>query len=225
MATIRKRGKGYQIDYKDPNGKRVRKSFKKKKDAEAELGKRVSLIAEGRYLDKKKECTTTLGKLTDKYAENYENQSSFINAKAAYIKNFKEYFGEDTLLDNIRYIQLTGYRNHLRQKLTKHGTVRKDASVNREMSCLHHIFSMALEWELTEINPFCNKRFLMLKENNMRLRFLAEEEIPKMLENSKGHLRDIVETAIHTGMRRGRMQKLKISTFTICGTPLQASYF
>lgn len=51
MATIRKRGKGYQIDYFDPTGKRVRKSFKKKKDAEAELGKRVSLIAEGRYLD------------------------------------------------------------------------------------------------------------------------------------------------------------------------------
>lgn len=42
MATIRKRGKGYQIDYFDPAGKRVRKSFKKKKEAEAELGKRVA---------------------------------------------------------------------------------------------------------------------------------------------------------------------------------------
>ncbi len=48
MATIRKRGKTYQIDHFDPNGKRVRKSFKKKKDAVAELGKRVSVIAEGR---------------------------------------------------------------------------------------------------------------------------------------------------------------------------------
>jgi len=49
MSTIRKRGKGYQIDYFDPDGKRIRKSFKKKKDAEAELGKRVSLIAEERF--------------------------------------------------------------------------------------------------------------------------------------------------------------------------------
>jgi integrase len=40
-----------QIDYFYPDGKRVRKSFKKRKDAEAEPGKRVSLIAEGRYLD------------------------------------------------------------------------------------------------------------------------------------------------------------------------------
>ena len=60
MAGVRKRGKGWQIDYFDPHGKRVRKSFKKKKDAEAELGKRVSLIAERRYLDVKKEYKTTL---------------------------------------------------------------------------------------------------------------------------------------------------------------------
>ena len=75
MATIRKRGKGYQIDYFDPTGKRVRKSFKKKKDAEAELGKRVSLIAEKRYLDVKKEYTTTFKELAEKYEENFGNQS------------------------------------------------------------------------------------------------------------------------------------------------------
>ena len=39
MARIRKRGNSYQIDYFDPSGKRIRKSFSKKKDAEAELGK------------------------------------------------------------------------------------------------------------------------------------------------------------------------------------------
>jgi len=49
MAKVRKRGNSYQIDYFDPNGKRVRQSFSKKKDAEAELGKRVSLsrVAQG----------------------------------------------------------------------------------------------------------------------------------------------------------------------------------
>lgn len=65
MATIRKRegkkGISWQIDYFDPNGQRVRQSFKKKKHAEAELGKRVSLIAEKRYLDVKKDYKTTLG--------------------------------------------------------------------------------------------------------------------------------------------------------------------
>jgi len=72
MAKIRKRGKTYQIDYFDPTGKRVRKSFKKKKDAEAELGKRVLLIAEGRYLDVKKEYKTTLKDILTKYEENFK---------------------------------------------------------------------------------------------------------------------------------------------------------
>jgi uncharacterized protein Veg len=90
MATIRKRGKTYQIDYFDPTGKRIRKAFNKKKDAEAELGKRVSLKAEGRYLDVKKECVTTFGELIKKYTENFENQRSFGNWKELCLSNFKE---------------------------------------------------------------------------------------------------------------------------------------
>jgi integrase len=42
FMAIRKRGDSWQIDYLDPTGSRVRKSFKKKKDAVAELGKRVN---------------------------------------------------------------------------------------------------------------------------------------------------------------------------------------
>ena len=95
MVTIRKRGKGYQIDYFDPTGKRVRKSFKKKKDAEAELGKRVSLIAEGRYLDVKKDYKTTFGELVSKYKENHQHQKSYKTKKFS-IKRVLEYIGDKT---------------------------------------------------------------------------------------------------------------------------------
>jgi hypothetical protein len=101
MATIRKRGDSYQIDYFDPNGKRVRQSFKKKKDAVEELGKRVSLIGEGRYLDVKKDYKTTLSELLEKYTENYQHQASFKSWKEICLENFKTYFGIDTLLANI----------------------------------------------------------------------------------------------------------------------------
>jgi len=67
--AIRKRGDAWQIDYFDPTGKRVRKSFAKKKDAEAGLAKRVSLIAGKRYLDVKKDYTTTLDEVLKKYKE------------------------------------------------------------------------------------------------------------------------------------------------------------
>ncbi|MFC1488570.1 tyrosine-type recombinase/integrase [Thermodesulfobacteriota bacterium] len=214
MAKVRKRGKAYQIDYFDPNGKRIRKSFRKKKEAEAELGKRVSLIAEGRYLDVKKEYKNTLNELIDKYTENYKHQSGYQTGKKFYITNFRKHFGVNTLLASIKYLDLETYRNHLRQKPVKngkYGPVRTDASVNREMSCLHHIFSKAVEWEMVEQNPFDRGKSLKLKENNKRMRFLTDTEIRKLLDECPKHLRDIVECALNTGMRRGEIFNLRWS--------------
>jgi len=197
MAKIRKRGNSYQIDYFDPNGKRVRKSFSKKKDAEAELGKRVSLIAEHRYLDVKKDYTTTLKEILDKYKENYKNQRSFQGGKDYCLKNFKEHFGKDTMLANIRYVDLETYRNHVREKPTRHGTLRATASVNREIACLRHVFSKAVEWEMIEQNPFTKGKALVVKANNKRFRYLTEDEIQRLLDNCvNDYTNDIVTAAI-----------------------------
>ena len=117
--AVRKRGDSWQIDYLDPNGKRVRQSFRKKKDAEAELGKRVSLIAEKRYLDVKKDYATTLRELIEKYIENFKHQRAFRGAKGYYLENFRNHFGENTLLSNIRYVDVETYQNKVRAKLTK----------------------------------------------------------------------------------------------------------
>jgi len=210
MAKIRKRGNSYQIDYFDPTGKRIRKSFSKKKDAAAELGKRVSLIAEGRYLDVKRDYATTLKELIEKYEENYKNQAVFKTFKKYCIKNFKEHFGEDNRLSNIKYVDIETYRNHLRNnKLTKHGTIRKEATVNREISCLRHMFTKAVEWEMMEINPFEKGKCLIMKENNKRLRYLDEDEITRLLNACHPYLKDIVQCALNTGMRRGEILSLK----------------
>ena len=214
--AIRKRGGSWQIDYLDPAGKRVRQSFKTRKEATAEHGKRVSLMAEGRYLDVKPECKTTLAELCKKYTENFGNQSSFEN-KSRQLQNFMDYFGSDTMLDNIRFVNLETYQNHLKQKpvtAKRKGVeivrgLRKDASVNREMSCLHHLFRKAVEWQLLERSPFDRGRSLNLKENNKRMRFLNEGEIESLLSACAPHLKPIVETAILTGMRRGEILSLK----------------
>jgi integrase len=211
MAKIRKRGKSYQIDYFDPTGKRVRKSFRKKKDAEAELGKRVSLIAENRYLDVKKDYKATFGELLAKYKENYKHQASFESVKKYCIENFKKYFEEETKLCNIRYVDLETYRNHLMQKLTRHAGIRADGSVNREMAVLRHILSKAVEWDMMDQNPFEKGKSLLLKLNNQRIRYLTEDEIDWLLEECKSqkHLHRIVSCAINTGMRRGEILGLR----------------
>jgi integrase len=207
--AVRKRGDSWQIDYLDPSGKRVRKSYRKKKDAVAEHGKRVSLIAENRYLDVKKDYKTIFKELLEKYEENFKSQASFTKYKGFCLANFKEHFGEETLLSNIRYAELESYRNHLRQKLTKDGTIRKDSSVNREMACLHHVFSKAVEWEMVERSPFERGKSLILKENNQRIRYLTEDEIWRLLIECEGpkqkHLHRIVVCALNTGMRKGEI--------------------
>jgi integrase len=209
MAKIRKRGSAYQIDYFDPTGKRIRKSFKKRKEAEAELGKRVSLIAENRYLDVKKDYKTTLKELLDKYVENFQNQASYITGKKFHVEHIRNHFGENTLLSNIRYVDPETYRNHLRNALTVKKTIRKDASVNRAISCLRHILRKAVEWEMIERSPFGKGKSLILKENNKRLRYLMEDEIKKLLDECPKYLSNIVECAVNTGMRKGEILSLK----------------
>ncbi|RLB83091.1 MAG: hypothetical protein DRH17_03290 [Deltaproteobacteria bacterium] len=210
MAKVRKRGNSWQIDYFDPNGKRVRQSFKKRKEAEAELGKRVSLIAEGRYLDVKKDYRTTLGELLDKYTENYQHQASFRENKQYFINRSRAYFGEDTRLSNIRYMDLETYRNYLKQKPTWWGGLRSNAAVNREISCLHHIFTKAVEWEMIERSPFDRGNPLWLKENNTRFRYLDQDEINRLLEAcDRQYTKDVIVTVLHTGMRRQEVLGLK----------------
>ena len=209
MATIRKRGNSYQIDYFDPTGKRVRKSFKRRKIAAADLGKRVSLIAEGRYLDVKKEFKNTLKELLDKYTENFKSQASYKTWKRFCLENFNEYFGEDTLLANIRYVDLETYRNHLRQKPTKNGTIRKDSTINREISCLRHIFTKAVEWEMVEKHPFKEGKNLIVKEDNERVRYLEEDELQRLLKECPKHLERIVKCTVNTGMDRGEILNLQ----------------
>jgi integrase len=209
MATIRKRGNAYQIDYFDPSGKRIRETFKKKKDAEAELGKRISLIAENRYLDVKKDYKTPFGELLKKYEENFQHQRGFKGSKKAYLKNFKEYFKAETLMANIRYVDVDTYQNHLRQKITVRGTIRKIVSINREINCLHHVFVKGVEWEMIEQSPFDRGKALIEKENNSRTRYLSEDEIPRLLPASSPHLQNIVVCAMNTGMRRGEILSLR----------------
>jgi len=216
----------WMIDYLNPDKKRVRLTFSTLKQAREERAKRLGLIADGEYSDfveKKEKSDKTLKMLIEAYKENYKHQTSFKNAKKTYLENFKQFFGEDTLLTDIRYINLEKYRNHLRQKPTKtikvgkeiiKGT-RKTASINREMSCLHHLFDKAVEWEFFkegQQSPFKKGKSLILKENNKRLRFLGDKdkgEMTRLLGTCPPYLKDIVECAINTGMRKGEMLSLK----------------
>jgi integrase len=220
--AVRKRGNSWQIDVLVPTGQRdeegreikerYRKTFKKKKDAEAEHDKIKTLVREKRFLDVKKDYRTRLNELIEKYEENFKHQAGF-EAKSYYLKSIREYFGGDTLLSNIRYMDLETFRNILKRRLTRRGTIRTDAAVNREMACLRHMLGKAAEWEMIDISPFEKGKSLQFKENNRRTRYLLQDEIDRLLEECrpKKLLYRVVICALNTGMRRKEILTLKWS--------------
>lgn len=134
---------------------------------------------------------------------------SFKGCKKLFLSNFKRHFSEDRLLSTIKYVDLESYRNLLRQSITRKGTVRTVAAVNREISCLHHLLRKGKEWELLEGNSFDKGKSLVMKENNQRTRYLSQEEIQKLLDASPEHLKNIIICALNTGMRRSEIFGLK----------------
>jgi integrase len=81
------------------------------------------------------------------------------------------------------------------------------ASVNRELACLKHMFTKAIDWEYLKRNPV--KGIKMLKEPPGRLRYLEPNEIEVLLSKCSDHLQPIVITAVNTGMRKSEILNLK----------------
>jgi len=85
-------------------------------------------------------------------------------------------------------------------------------TVNREISCLKHIFNKAIEWNYLSSNPA--RKIKKFKEGNGMTRYLEKTEISKLIEacgtlKRAKYLKSVVITAINTGMRRGEILNLK----------------
>jgi site-specific recombinase XerD len=99
----------------------------------------------------------------------------------------------------------------------------KNATVNREVALLRHMFRMAIEWGLCAKNP---ARGIQQLHEQRRDRFLSKEEICRLLQASALNisrapgaayhdartLDAVVETALHTGMRKGELLPLEWET-------------
>ena len=215
--SLNKAGISWQIDFYDPEGKRVMKCFPKKAEAEAYLGKVVAAKKEGRYhdvFDVKQETLKTFNELAAEYVKNFGTQKAFQTSKRYLLAKVQEHFGEKRL-SQISFLDLETYRNKRKATPANGSKPRTDASVNREMALISHILGKAVEWGMLETSPFKKGKRLMFKEDNQRLRYFAEEEIEALLSACEDlktyspYLRPLVETALHTGMRRGELLSLK----------------
>jgi len=85
-------------------------------------------------------------------------------------------------------------------------------TVNRELTILKNLFRKAVEWGYARENPTNTVKFL--KESDGPFRFLSREEGDLLLDACKKnprapHLYLCVALALHTGMRRGEIFRLR----------------
>ena len=84
-----------------------------------------------------------------------------------------------------------------------------NGTINRELSCLRRMFSLAIKWGNARTNPV--KEIDLLEEPPGRTRFLSEEEAKNLITVASDHLKPIIITALNTGMRLSEILSLKWS--------------
>jgi integrase len=199
---IFQKGKNWYIDYY-VKGRRKRKKIGPSKKLATQVLNDVQLkIAKGEYLgifDEKKIPF-------EEYAKQYLDFSKANKAWSTY--NRRDRFSIDNLLSffkgkylfEITAEMIEKYKARRLEKVTP-------ASVNRELACLKHMYTKAVEWGYVKSNPA--KGIKRLKEPPGRLRYLKVEEVGELLRVCSDHIRPIVVTALNTGMRKSEILNLR----------------
>jgi integrase len=199
MAIFKKNDNWY-IDYYVNKRRKREKIGPNKRLAEKVLYKRLTESAENKFLDIKKVELILFRDMADEYMSKY----SIINKRShkrdlTSIRNLNSFMG-DKYLSEITSEIIEEYKKlRLNQERTK-------ATINRELSCLKHIFTKAIEWKKIYHDP--TKGVKTFKENNARVRFLEKDEIKKLMLYCPDYLKPIVITALNTGMRLGEILNL-----------------
>ena len=93
-----------------------------------------------------------------------------------------------------------------------HPRVPTNATINRPIELLRHMFNWAIGREYVERTPFRRGSEVLirkLREDNKRRRRLSEDEEVRLLTVAPPFLRSMLITALDTGMRQGEMLAMR----------------
>jgi integrase len=200
-GKIYRRGNSWCVGF-TVNGRRVRETVgPNKKIAERVLSLRMTQVLENRYFPPNRQ----LGRMPFKdFAQMYlEREGALlksIRTERNRVLAWAREFGSRPL-GQITRAEIEAWR---REKMMK----CRPATINRDLSRLRRMFSLAIEWDLLEESPMTGIRFL--RENNARTRYLSLEESIRLIANCIApHIRALVTVALHSGMRLGEILNLR----------------
>lgn len=196
----------YYFWYKDKFGKWRKRasSFTNRKSAEFEQQEfqRSILNQKYGYLEIK-------GISFDKFAEEYRDKVSVRK------KSFKSDLSRQKILCNyfkgslLYEIKAKDIDEYIQSRLGCISARKRPVSrtsINRELELLKAMLNKAIEWEYLETNPA--RKIKKFREEN-RDRIISASEVNKLIRLAKEPLRSFILLAVHTGMRRGEILKLR----------------
>jgi integrase len=162
-------------------------------------------IKEGRHFKTTEAKKHTLAEAVERYLKTVlpKKPKSFYDQKLQ-LNWWKESLGQHTL-SAITPALISEYRDKLADGVTVRGRIRTPATVNRYLSALSHLFTIAVkEWGWVEENPL--RKISKMKEPQGRIRFLSDTERETLLKAAKEspnpYLYLVIVLCLSTGARR-----------------------
>ena len=214
MGTYRIGNKWYVDLYVD--GRRKRKAIGSRREAENALTAIKADVLRGEFKFRR-ENKVHFEAFTKDYLEHCRtNKKRSISRDENSIKFLEANFG-GMLLSKITPWHIEDYKRRRiegeiklppepKSKKRKDWKV-KPATINRELACLKHMFSLAIKWKMADENPV--KEVQLFQEQQIEMRILTREEINRLVANASPRLRPILQIALNTGMRKGEIIRLR----------------
>lgn len=202
MNGVYLRGKNYYLDFTF-HQTRIRKMYgPSRKGADKAISKIKGEIAEGKFLDKRKELPPV--KFHD-FAKEYldsvrvDRKPGSMRRTISLMRSLDKEFGS-RLIQEITTWQIEKFKARRKDEV-------KPASVNREVALIKHMYSKAILWKRCAENPA--KPVKLLKGEVRRTRWLTTEEIGRLIQVCHDRIRSIVIVALNSGMRQGEILPLR----------------
>jgi len=216
VATIRKRGDGFQVGIVKAGYPRKSKTFKTKSAAKAWARKVEMQMDEGTFIDDKEVVSHKLSDLIYNYIKELEPVNPVLGSKLSSLQRMAREFESDTLKD-LTPQYLLSYGKQRRKKVTA-STLQKD------MSYLKQVLDYGIVvWKLPlAVNPVVVTQptlgsLKMVAGSKRRTRRLQEGEWEKLMagvgrqhDSSSGNnwLSPMIEFAVESCMRQAEIHEL-----------------
>jgi site-specific recombinase XerD len=199
----RPKGSGvWWILYRDEHGRRHRERIGPKGLASKVYEKRKTEVAERRFFPEQiRRRDVPLADAISAYMRDH------VVGRLRNAKHYAQYARRWTAALGTRPVRQIVPSELARYVARRQEDGKAPATINRELAFLKRLFTIAITDGLADTNPV--KRIPFFTENNARIRYLTEEEEPRLHEEIGDEEWSKVAFAMHTGFRQGNQFALE----------------